>query len=483
MRRPPKSSNVITSKWVFRVKYTSSNLIDRYKARLVARGFTQKYGIDYSETFAPTLKFESLQMLLAFSIYYGLTIHQMDVPNAYLKGDLQEEIFIEIPQGLKVPPGYEGFVLKLTKGLYGLKQSGREWNRKISAFLKSKGFVVFTGDNCVFINHSTQAIIALYVDNMLIFTKTINQMNEVKDFLNKEYKMKDLGPAKYILGIRIRQHENQMILDQTNYIKNFLRDYQIDEAYPLTVPIEGYEALLPSQPDEARTNQLEYQQRIGSLMYTMVATRPDIAFALGKLSQFSHDPCVCHRVALDRVLRYLRGTLNYALVYNFKSSTGDPISFADAAYGDDSDDRKSTNGHTMLIGNGAVIWSSKKQRCTVSSTTKAEYISMCQASKDIVWATRWMEELGFSKSMNMPIRLSGDNKGALDLIRNPEHHARTKHVDIQYHFVREVVEDGLAITQHVPTHEMIADIFTKPLTPAKFQKFRAMLGVREMEEE
>lgn len=185
-------------------------------------------------------------------------------------------------------------------------------------------------------------------------------------------------------------------------------------------------------------------------MYTMVATGPDIIFAIGKLSQFSHDPSLRHRVALDRVLRYLRGTLNHALIYDFSSSAGDPVSFTDATYGDDASDRKSTNGHTMLIGNGAVIWSSKKQRCTVSSTTEAEYISMCLTSKDIVWATGWMEELGFSKTMNMPIRLNGDNKGALDLIKNPEHHARTKHVDIRYHFVREVDEERLCYHSACP---------------------------------
>lgn len=256
----------------------------------------------------------------------------------------------------------------------------------------------------------------------------------------------------------------------------------MDEAHPLAVPIEGYEALLPARPDEVRTDQLEYQQRIGNSMYTMVATRPDIAFTVGKLSQYSHDPCVRHRVALDRLFRYLLGTIYYALVFDF-NSPGDPVCFADAAYGDDRNDRKSTHGHTLLIGNGAVLWSSKKQRCTVTSTTEAEYIAMCQAGKDIVWVTRWMEELDFSKSMKMPIQLNGDNKGALDLIRNPEFHARTKHVDVQFHFVREVIEDGFAITKHVPTSDMIADIFTKPLTPTTFRKFRSMLGVQEVKDD
>ena len=189
----------------------------------------------------------------------------------------------------------------------------------------------------------------------------MTQMKAIKALLTKEYQVKDLGEAKYILGIRIRRDGKRIILDQSKYIKNFLRDYQMDEAYPLAVPIEGYEALLPARPDETRTDQLGYQQRIGNSMYTMVATRPDIAFTVGKLSQYSHDSCVRHRVALDRLFRYLLGTIYYALIFDF-NSPGDPNCFADAAYGDNRDDRKSTHGHALLIGNGAVLWSSKKQR-------------------------------------------------------------------------------------------------------------------------
>ena len=414
----PHGRNIVTSKWVFKIKYTVNNFIDRYKARLVARGYTQIFGLDYEETFSPTLRQESLRMLLSLAAYFGFEIEQMDVPNAYLKADLEEIIYMEMPEGLTPPPGYEDCVLRLRKGLYGLKQSGREWNKRISKFLRSIGYKTLTGDNCVFVNQTSHVIIALYVDDLLIFSKSKTAIKDVKELLNLEYKMKDLGPAQYVLGIRIRREGKRVFLDQSNYIKNFLRDYQMDNANPVLTPLDGKESLTPATADEPRTNQLEYQKRIGSVMYAMVSTRPDLAFAVGKLSQYTHDPATRHRTALDRVLKYLKGTADLALVYDHNRN-GDLISFADAAYGDDVNDRKSTYGHTMLLGNGAVIWASKKQRSVVTSTMEAEYSSMCQAGKDIVWVTRWMNELGFGKHMNFPIKLNGDNQGTLDLIRNP----------------------------------------------------------------
>lgn len=463
------------------MKYTYNNLVDRYKARLVAQGFTQIFGVDYEETFSPTLCPESLRMLFSFAAYFGFMIEQMDVPNAYLKEDLEEEIYMEIPEGLTVPPGQEHYVLRLRKSLYGLKQSGHEWYKRISKFLRSIGYQTISGDNCVFVNHKTHVIIGLYVDDLLIFSKNEESMKEVKALLNQEYKMKDLGPAQYVLGIRIRRDGKRIILDQSTYIKGFLREYQMDNANPVLTPLDGKEMLTLTTTD-LRTNQLDYQKRIGSIMYAMTSTRPDLAYAVGKLSQFTHDPAAKHRTALDRVLKYLRGTADYALVYDHNTA-GDPVSFADAAYGDDTENRKSTYGHTLLLGNGAVIWTSKKQRSVVTSTMEAGYFSMCQAGKDVVWATRWMNELDFGRDLNLPIVLNGDNQGTLDLIKNPEHHSRSKHIDIQLHYLREIINDGYAAAARVSTHNMVADIFTKPLAAPMFKELRGKLGVQEVEKE
>lgn len=252
------------------MKYTASNLVDRYKARLVAQGFTQIFGIDYEETFSPTLRHESLRMLLSLAAFYEFEIEQMDVPNACLKGNLEEEIYMETPEGLTLPPGMKDCVLRLRRGLYWLKQSGREWNEKISKFLNSIGYNAITSDTCIFVNHATRVITALYMDDLLIFSKSKSAIKGVKALLNREYMMKDLGPAQYVLGIQIRRENKKIILGQSNYIKNFLRDFQMENAKPVLTPLNGKETLTTATADDPCTNQLEYQERIGKIMYAMI---------------------------------------------------------------------------------------------------------------------------------------------------------------------------------------------------------------------
>lgn len=227
--------------------------------------------------------------------------------------------------------------------------------------MRGMGFKSISSDSCVFLNKSEQTVLALYVDDLLIFSQSAENISRVKRQLFEKFRMKDMGEASFILGIRIRRDKARGLLaiDQTAYSKKFLQEYDMGDAHPIATPIDGYSSLTSSDATEPRTNQREYQKRIGSLMYAMVATRPDIAYAVGKLSQYCQDPAAKHRAALDRIFRYLKGTIDLALLYD--NSAG-PISYADASYGDDVSDRKSTYGNTLLIGNAAVTWASKKQR-------------------------------------------------------------------------------------------------------------------------
>ena len=467
----PSNRDLITSKWVFKVKRHANGMIDRYKARLVARGFSQKYGIDYNETFAPTLRCETLRILFGIAAELDLEIQQADVSNAYLIGELTEEIYMEIPEGLEVK-GHEKAIL-LKKGLYGLKQSGRIWNQRFKKFVISIGFNVIPADNCVFYHPVSKVIIAIYVDDILYFGQQNSDIKAVKILISEEFKVRNMGEPRSILGIRITRDraKRTITMDQTAYIERFLRDYQMDQCRPVSTPIEGH--LSSANEKDVRTNQLEYQRRIGSLMYAMTATRPDLAYCVGKLSQHSHDPTESHRSALDRVFRYLKATSKLGLIFDGSSEV---IAFADSDYANEKADRKSTHGMVMKIFGGACIWRSAKQRSTSSSSTEAEYVSMCEAGKQLVWASRLMSQLHLRP--NKAIDLKGDNQGCLALIKNPEHHSRTKHIDVQYHYIREIVDDGLIRISYVPTAEMLADIFTKPLPQASFERLRASLGVR-----
>ena len=291
----PRGRQPITSKWVFKVKYTPSGLLERYKARLVARGFSQQYRIDYEETFTPTLRFNSLRMLLAITAYEDWHKHQMDVVSAYLAGELEEEIYMEPPEGLPYDQSNsKQIVCQLVKGLYGLKQSGRVWNTTFQTTLTSLGFARLSGDNSVFLNENLGVIIALYVNNLLIFSKEMKLLLDLKTELQKAYNMKDLGKADVCLGIQIWRDRKArtLTIDQRTYFDKVLAEFSMDNSKPVATPIDGYEYIKPALDGEPMADQLEYQKAVGSLMYAMTATHPDLAFAISKFSQFCHAPSV-----------------------------------------------------------------------------------------------------------------------------------------------------------------------------------------------
>ena len=472
----PTDRKLITSKWVFKKKYLPSGLIDKYKARLVARGFTQQQGIDFEETFSPTLRYESLRLLFATAAVYGLQLWLLDVVSAYLNGDIDKEIFMRMPEGLPVTDQNKGKCLRLLKGLYGLKQSGRIWAEKFRECLCAFGFVAIQADQCIFIRHFGQEVclVALYVDDIIIATKSNKAYGKVKEYLTSVFKITDGGPLKTILGIRVSQNDDTIAMDQTHYVNNLLDKYGMTNCNGVSTPIDGYDGIQPARSEEERSNQQEYQQLVGELMFLQVASRPDLAFAISKLSQFCNDPTIRHRNTLFRVLKYLKFTPNLGLC--FQRNGGQPKYFADAAFADNRDDRRSSYGFVMTNAGGACVWYSRKQRTVATSTVEAEYMSLAEGCKASIWANRWMNESGLHQSTG-PIILNGDNNGSISLSKNPENHARTKHIEVQYHFIREKVLEGLVDVKHVSTKDQLADIMTKPLTKQPFESNRLKLGL------
>lgn len=471
----PRGRKVIGSKWVYKRKLGPDGSVVKYKARLVAQGFTQVEGIDYNETFAPTAKFTTIRSLLALAAKLDLEIDQMDVKSAFLNGELEEEIYMECPPGFSKSVRE---VWRLNKSLYGLKQAGREWYKKVKAEFEALGFTRSNADHGVFYKNDDGklVIIAIYVDDMLIFSNSTAARNATKSALSERFEMTDLGEAHWILNMELtRDRANRTLkLSQRQYIETILDRHGMADCKPVATPMVQNQKL--TKLDVPEIDPQPYQQALGSLMYAMVGTRPDIAYTVGALSQHSATPGQEHWVALKRVFRYLRGTTDLSIVYDGKIHD-EPFAFVDADHANDPITRRSVGGYVYLIAGGAVSWSSKKQASVALSSTEAEYMAASTSTQEAVWLRILLGELGLLNLAN-PTRQRIDNQSAMALARNDAFHNRTKHIAVRHHFIREKVEDGEIDVEYVPTDRQVADVLTKPLGRVKHVRFVEGMGLQ-----
>ena len=464
---------ILPCKYVFKIKETKA------KVRLVALGCLQLSGIDYNETFAPVVTIVTIRLIFAIAAALDLEIEQMDVVTAFLNGDLNEDIYMAIPEGLKNSSNANK-VCKLLKSLYGLKQSPRMWYFKMHEFLLGIGFISSPNDPCLYFRHSSSGIvlIALYVDDLLIAGSSRSEIKFIKDKLSQRFEMKDMGAAKVILGIEIlRDRSNRrLFINQSEYTKNILERFGMINSKPVATPMDRSYHDKVIENSEAAGN-VPYRQVIGSLMYLMITTRPDIAYAIGKLSQHNQNPRVHDWISAKRVLRYVNGTRNLGILYDHSK----PLTiegYSDADWGGCKTSRKSTSGNIFLVAGGAISWRSKKQTCVATSTCEAEYIASCLAAKESIWLARLFCNL---QNLKSPPRVSIkiDNGGAIDTANNTSINQRNKHIDLQYHFVRDTVQSNQICLEYCPSTDQLADSLTKPLDRILFEKFRYMQGVCE----
>jgi hypothetical protein len=477
--RPP-DKNIVGSKWVYRIKHNADGSVDKYKARLVARGFTQIYGVDYFTTFSPVAKLSSFRTILAIAARHDWEIESFDFNAAYLNGELDddEEIY------MYPPPGYDSdpdIVKRLRKALYGLKQAGRKWYDTLSRALADIGFSVSQADPGVFIAKISEdiLILAVHVDDCIFTGSSALLITEYKDKINSCYAFKDLGPISWLLGIRVTRNraERTISLSQTTYIDSILSRFALADAKPCTSPmIPGIvytKDQSPNSPEEAvQMKKTPYREAIGSLMYVAVATRPDIAFAVSALSQFLSNPGRAHWEAVKRVFKYLSGTKTLELTYGGERHGLEGYTDADGAT---QEHRHAMSGYAFLIDGGAVSWSSRKQELVTLSTAEAEYVAATHAAKEAIWLRKLIGEL--FPNLIMPTPLHCDNQAALKLATDDNYHARTKHIDIRYHFIRHVVATGALKLSYCPTEDMVADIFTKALPKWKVAAHVHSLGM------
>ena len=450
-----------------------------YKARLVAKGFTQIAGIDYEETFAPVVRLDSLRLLLSLAATYDWEIHHVDIKSAYLNGLLDEEIYMEQPKGFEIP-GKEDKVCRLRKAIYGLKQAGRQWHEHLQDSLRSFGFgKLISGDVSIFSKHDEEGditIILVYVDDMAIFG-SCKQIQAVKEFIGSRYKYTDLGEIKQFLGLHITRDRSKrtLTIDQTQYIQRILTRFDMTTCRPVCTPLDPNTTLVanPEKESDSRLTS-RYQQIIGSLMYAMLGTRPDICFAVNRLSQYGANPTHEHLLAAQHVLQYLSATRCRKLVYGKNDST-ELIGYSDSDWAGDRDDRRSTTGYTFILSGGAIAWATQKQRTVALSSTEAEYMALTETAKHAQWTVSLLQQLSFD--LDLPIDMFTDSEGAQAIAANNVYHKRTKHIDIKYHYIREKILDGTVCVNEVGSKSNLADIFTKPISRDQHQILTSRIGL------
>ncbi|KAL5841649.1 hypothetical protein ACOSQ3_012252 [Xanthoceras sorbifolium] len=476
----PPGKKALHNKWVFRIK-EEHNGNKRYKARMVVKGFQQKEGIDYNEIFSPVVKLTTIRLVLKIVAAENLHLEQLDVKTAFLHGDLEEEIYMRQPEGFK-EAGKENLVCRLKKSLYGLKQAPRQWYKKFDSFMSSSGFTRCQADHCCYIKRFDNSfiILLLYVDDMLVAGSDMQEIMNLKRELSKQFAMKDLGAAKQILGMRIKRDTKSetLLLSQAEYIKKVLSRFNMQDAKPVSTPLGVHFRLSKEQSpktEEERTHmaKVPYASAIGSLMYAMVCTRPDIAQVVGAVSRYMNNPGKIHWEAVKWILRYLRGTTNKTLC--FKGGDTTLTGYVDADLAGNVDIRKSTTGYVYTLGGTAVSWVSQLQKIVALSTTEAEYVAVTEASKEMVWLQNFLEELGKKQEDNV---LYCDSQSAIHLAKNPSFHSRTKHIQLRYHFIRSLLEDGILKLEKISGAQNPADMLTKTVTTDKLKLCSASVGLQ-----
>ncbi|GJW78065.1 retrovirus-related pol polyprotein from transposon TNT 1-94 [Tanacetum coccineum] len=463
------------TKWVFRNKLDENGIVSRNKARLVAQGYNQQEGIDYDETYASVARLESIRILLAIAYANDFKLYQMDVKSAFLNGFINEEVYVAQPPGF-IDFQKPNYVYKLKKALYGLKQAPKAWYDRLKAFLIKHEYSMGMVDNTLFTKKSKShlIIVQIYVDDIIFGSTSQNLCDDFAKIMHDEFEMSMMGELNFFLGLQIKQMEDGIFFNQSKYIKEMLKKFGLEDSKPTKTPMSTEIKL--SKDDEADSvDSSKYRGMIGSLLY-LTASRPDIMFSVCLCARFQENPKTTHLEAVKRIFRYIRGTSHLGLWYP-KGTRIETVVYADSDHAGDYVDRKSTSGVCTFMGCCLTSWFAKKQTALAISTTEAEYVSAEKACQQALWMKQALIDYGIRLD---EVLIMCDNKGAIDLSKNPVQHSRTKHIEIRHHFLRDNVQKGNISIEKVASEDNIADIFTKPLKREVFNYLRLGLGMMEL---
>ena len=479
----PPGGHAVDSKLIFRIKTNEAGEAVRYKARFVARGFTQRYGEDYDETFSSVAKMADVRLLLALAAIHNLDLHVVDVDNAFLNATLDDDpaLYLQQPKGADDGTGR---VFRLRKALYGLKQAPRVWNEELGRHLAKAGFKRAHSDDAMYLLWTKKGgfcFIPTWVDDLLIVSNSMEGVNSTKAMLKDGFSIKDLGEVGLYLGMQIHRDRTQGIVEigLSRYIDGL--------ATKFSTLIEGRKVNSPMSPDSLskirmgtgltkgeteKTPQLEYMSILGCLMYAATTCRPDISFTISTLAQFSKDPRVIHLEAVARALRYLVQTKHFVLRYN-GGDDHELKGYTDSDWGSEANGQ-SRNSFVFKLAGGAISWQTKKLNSIADSTTVAEYKALSTGAKEAIWFRQLLEELGLPPG---PILMHTDSQAALSVAKDASLHQRTKHIRIVWHTIRQALAEGEINIKWIPTTLQVADGLTKALQGAPFQTSRQQLGL------
>lgn len=471
----PPGKKAIGCQWVYKYKFNADGTMERPKARLVANGNSQVEGDDFEETFAPVVKMGTIRSLLALVAAKGWELHQMDVHNAFLHGDLQEEVY------MKLPPGFThsdpSKVCRLRKSLYGLRQAPRCWFEKLTSALIEYGFVQSYSDYSLFTytKELKEVRVLIYVDDLVLASNDLDLLTKFKGYLGKCFRMKDLGKLKYFLGIEVARSEEGIFVSQRKYSLDIIADCGLLGCKPVSIPVEQYHQL-HTEDTPLLSDPKKYRRLVGRLVYLSI-TRPELCYTIHLLSQFMQQPREAHWTAALRVVRYLKGCPGQGILFRADSNLELSI-YVDADWSSCPESRRSLSAYVVFLGTSPIDWKTKKQDTVSMSSAEAEYRAMGQAVKEIKWINPLLEDLGVKVAK--PIRFFCDSKAAIHIAANPVFHERTKHLERDCHSVRDAVKAGLISTIHVKSKDQIADLLTKALGRPQFESLSSKLGVQNL---